>query len=159
MKKRILLITLVPLTFLVAGCGSQTKIEPTARFTETPTLVLPSKTPTITPSPEPTSTLTFTPTPIGGSGGLLLYHSVCNQDGVCEPRISLYDLVSRKLIEILNGYAPLDVSPDGSKVLLLKYTDDTFQEGDLYLLDLQEPDKLDLLQENANNATWLGDSD
>jgi len=59
----------------------------------------------------------------------------------------------------LKEYAPLDVSPDGGKVLLLKYTDNNFQVGNLYLLDLQEAGKLDLLQENVNDATWLGDSD
>jgi hypothetical protein len=161
MNKRNLLITLtlVSVTFLIAGCGTQKKIDQTARFTEIPTSVPPSKTPTITSSPEPTITPTFTPTPIGGLGGLLLYRFDCKQDGICEPKIFLYDLISHKLIEFLNGYAPLDVAPDGRKVLLLKYTDDTFQEGDLYLLDLQEPEKLDLLQENVNNATWLGNSD
>jgi hypothetical protein len=152
-------IMLASLAFLAVGCGSQASMEPTARPIETSTSISPTQTPTTTPSPEPTSTPTFTPTPIGGSGGLLFYRFECNQDGSCDPKISLYDIVSNKLIEFLNGYAPLDVSPDGSKVLLFKYIDNTFQAGDLYLLDLQEPDTLDLLQENVNDATWLGDSD
>jgi WD40 repeat protein len=160
MKIRTLFAVLISFAILTASCGTQATPIPTLAPTETLTPIPPTETPTLTPSPEPTSTPTATPTPIGGKDGLLLYQAGVDKDGNFEQKIFLYNLVSNELVPFLDGYAPLDVSPDGNQILLIKYKNifvgDT---GDLFILDLAQPEKITLLHEKVEEATWLGDSD
>jgi len=152
-------IMLIALIFLISACGPQTAPVPTSIPTTTLTSVPPTITPTLTPSPEPTSTPTDIPTPIGGKNGLLLHQVTCLQEGNCTQTIFLYNLVSHELVKFLEGYIPLDVSPDEKKVLLLKLYKSTIGIGDLFILDSALPEQINLLQENVEDAVWLGDSD
>lgn len=150
---------LVVLAFFVVACGAQATSQPVITPTEKLSPVSPTETqtpiPTLTPTPEPTNTPTTVPTPIGGKSGLLLSQNVCPQNGDCVQTIFLYNLVSHELVPFLDGYAPLDVSPDGKKVLLKK---NPWEMGDLFIVDLAQPNQITLLQENVADAAWLGDS-
>jgi Tol biopolymer transport system component len=156
----LVMVVLVALPLLGVACGAKTTSQPVILPTETAAFVTPTETqtpaPSLTPTPEPTNTPTLVPTPIGGKNGLLLHQSICPQSGVCIQTIFLYNLVSHELTSILDGYVPIDVSPDGKKVILMK---DPWKAGDLFILDLSQPDQITLLQENVREAAWLGDSD
>jgi len=158
--KLLVKMLLVAFAFVVVACGAQTTSQPVITPTETLAPISPTETrtptPTLTATPEPTNTPTVIPTPIGGKSGLLLYQVACPQGGDCVQSIFLYDLVSNKLVPFLDGYTPMDVSPDGNKVLLKK---ESWETGDLFILDLSQPEQITLLQENVMDATWLGDSD
>jgi hypothetical protein len=159
MKTKTLFAVLISFAILTASCGTQATPIPTLAPTETLTPIPLTETPTLTPSPEPTSTPTATPTPVGGKDGLLLYQSGVDKDGNIEQKIFLYNLVSSELVPFLDGYAPLDVSPDGSQALLVKYTNIGVSfTGDLFILDLAQPEKITLMHENVEQAVWLGDS-
>jgi hypothetical protein len=163
MNIRTSLTLLLLFTFVMTSCGTQVTPESTLAPTQTLSPVPPTDTPTLTPTltPSPTSTPTATPTPVGGKNGLILFEvnvNKCDRNNMCEQKIRLYNLVSHTIDMELDGYEPLDVSPDGRKALLLKYKKSIGLTGDLFIIDFAYPEQITLLQENVEDAVWLGDS-
>jgi hypothetical protein len=144
------------LTLVMAACNMQSTPEPTAIPTETPTPIPPTATPTLSPTPEPTSTPTVMPTLIGGRSGHLLFQVACPVYDQFVQSIFLYNLVSHELDPFLEGYTALDVSSDGKKILLKA---NQWETGNLYLVDIAQPEQMKLLHENVDDVAWLGDSD
>ena len=147
---------LIVLALFGVACHAQSTSQPLLIPTETVAPIPLTETPTSTPTLEPTSTPTLTPTPMGGKNALLFYRVAWPQFGTAVRTIYFYNLVSQEIVPFSDEYAPLDVSPDGKKVLLGK---DIWEPGDLFILDLSKPDNITLLQENIVDAKWLGNSD
>jgi len=150
---------------ITTACGPGQVFGPT--LTPTPTVTLtPTSTPTATPTPTPTPTHTptptITPTPIGGRSGLLLHERVCKKRyEPCASKLYTYDINTHRVSSFLEGYEPVGISPNGKKAALTKTENG---KTDLFVADLANPQKMDLLYENIKyvnlrDATWLPETD
>jgi hypothetical protein len=173
-KIRCRFLPILTISFLISACRIPTSTIPAIQATNTLSPIYPTSTitplpptdtptstdtptPTLTPSPKPTNTPTLTPTSVGGTGGLLLQAEYFQENNYAQ-QLFLYNLVTDELDPLIDGYSTLDISPDGSKVLLMKYTDEFGETGDSYILNLKQPGQITLLQENIADAVWLSDS-
>lgn len=131
--KRVLFIAINFMFILsITACQPGQVLDPTFTPTETSTPT-PTATSTLTPTPTPTITPSPTPTPLGGSEEILIEASLYYG---AEPKIFKVNTRSGKVDLIMTGYHLIDVSSDGSKMLVYRDPNNDYYEEELVLVNI-----------------------
>lgn len=176
MKKSIgsmVLLFVLLMVLVISGCVP----VPTPAPTSTPVSSTFTPEPTATQTPLPTPTITPTPTRIGGGSGRFIFRYGKDEfltafpDLKGEANVFVANIDGTNLTPITNGLEGInclmDVSPDGSKVLITSTSNFRSREANLYLVNLDSPesepiklaDGLPNYYGENSSAKWINDAE
>lgn len=156
---RLILISIMLLALIACG------IKPSATPSEIPTKIpistpLPSQTQTTIPTNTPSPTQTSIP-PLSGSGGGVLAYTLGPAAGNMQiHEINLDGSDDRKLIDTTHGVNHADWSPDGSRIVAVKYMDNNFTTWSLFVFNADGSNPIRLTQQQGaadSEPAWSPD--